>query len=95
MIGTQPRRRRASGPYGAIAMIAGFAFALVAILHGPGIAYVIVAMAAALCYALAGMYCRRHVSAGEPPRRTRAQGIRSELTSAVTVPVPRLLGTEA
>ena len=68
MIDTQPRRRRASVPYGAIAMIAGFAFALVAILHGPGIAYVIVAMAAGLCYALAGMYRRRDASADEPPR---------------------------
>ena len=48
----------------------GFAFALVAILHGPGIAYVIVAMAAGLCYALAGMYCRREASADQAARST-------------------------
>ena len=53
-----PARRR-SGWWGGIAVTTGAAFAIVALLHAPGIAYVIVAIVAGLAYSLATMYCRR------------------------------------
>jgi Flp pilus assembly protein TadB len=53
------RRRKSSRSYGAIAVITGAAFAIVAVTHAPGIAYVIVAIVAGLCYTLLGMFSRR------------------------------------
>jgi hypothetical protein len=53
------RRRKSSRSYGAIAVIAGAAFAIVAVTHAPGIAYAIVAIVAGLCYALIGLLNRR------------------------------------
>jgi hypothetical protein len=52
-----PRRR--SGLWGGIAVTAGAAFAIVAVLHLGGIAYVIVAILAGLAYTLTSMYRRR------------------------------------
>lgn len=52
-----PRRRSNLG--GGIAVTAGAAFAIVAILHLGGIAYVIVAIVAGLAYTLTAMYRRR------------------------------------
>jgi hypothetical protein len=40
-------------------MTAGVAFAIVALLNAPGIAYVIVAIVAGLCYSLLTMAIRR------------------------------------
>jgi Flp pilus assembly protein TadB len=65
MMDTQPRRRKSSVPYAAVAMTAGAAFAIVAVLHAPGIAYVVVAIVAGLCYSLVTMYNRRACSAAE------------------------------
>jgi hypothetical protein len=56
---SEPRQRRSSVPWVAISMTAGAAFAIVALTNAPGIAYVIVAIVAGLCYSLAGMYNRR------------------------------------
>jgi len=53
------RPRRSSMPWVAISMTAGAAYAIVALVHAPGIAYVIVAIVAGLCYSLVGMYNRR------------------------------------
>ena len=53
-----PARRR-SGLWGGIAVTTGAAFGIIAVLHAPGIAYVIVAIVAGLAYSLATMYCRR------------------------------------
>ena len=53
-----PARRR-SGLWGGIAVTTGAAFAIIAVLHAPGIAYVLVAIVAGLAYSLATMYCRR------------------------------------
>jgi hypothetical protein len=55
---TAPRRR--SGLWGGIAVTAGAAFAIVAVLHLGGIAYVIVAIVAGLAYTLTAMYSRRN-----------------------------------
>jgi hypothetical protein len=54
---TQPRRNR--GVWGGIAVCTGAAFAIIALLHAPGIAYAIVAIVAGLAYSLATMYARR------------------------------------
>jgi Flp pilus assembly protein TadB len=53
------RQKRPSMPWVAISMTAGAAYAIVALVHAPGIAYVIVAIVAGLCYSLVGMYARR------------------------------------
>ncbi len=53
------RRRRA--PWAAVSMTAGAAFAIIALLHAPGIAYAIVAIVAGLAYSLVHMYSRRGV----------------------------------
>jgi hypothetical protein len=50
--------KRSPVPYVAVAMIAGAAFALVAILNGPGIAYAVVAIVAGLCYSLVAIVNR-------------------------------------
>ena len=50
----QPRRNR--GLWGGIAVCAGAAFGIIALLHAPGIAYAIVAR---LAYTLTHMYYRR------------------------------------
>jgi Flp pilus assembly protein TadB len=46
-------------PHVAVAMVAGAAFAIVALVNAPGIAYAIVAVVAALCYTLVAMVNRR------------------------------------
>jgi len=56
---SEPRRKRSSMPYAAVAMTAGVAFAIVALLHLRGIAYVIVAIVAGLGYSLVAMITRR------------------------------------
>jgi len=55
----EPRRKRSSAPWVAVSMTAGAAFAIVALLNAPGIAYVIVAILAALAYSLVSMWRRR------------------------------------
>jgi hypothetical protein len=40
-------------------MVAGAAFAIIALLHAPGIAYAIVAIAAGLAYSLVHTFSRR------------------------------------
>jgi 4-hydroxybenzoate polyprenyltransferase len=54
---TPPRRNR--GVWGGIAVCTGAAFAIIALLHAPGIVYAIVAIVAGLAYSLATMYARR------------------------------------
>jgi Flp pilus assembly protein TadB len=54
-----PRRKVSPIPHAAIALIAGAAFALVAVLHGPGVAYIVVAIVAGLCYSLLAVFNRR------------------------------------
>jgi hypothetical protein len=51
--------RRNSGLWGGIAVCAGAAFGIIALLHAPGIAYAIVAILAGLAYTLTHMYYRR------------------------------------
>jgi hypothetical protein len=51
--------RRNSGRWGGIAVCAGAAFGIIALLHAPGIAYAIVAILAGLAYTLTHMYYRR------------------------------------
>jgi hypothetical protein len=51
------RRRRA--PWAGVSVVAGAAFAIIALLHAPGIAYAIVAIVAGLAYSLVHMYGRR------------------------------------
>ena len=53
------RRRKSSVPYAAVAVIAGAAFAIVAVTNAPGIAYVIVAIVAGMCYSLIAVLSRR------------------------------------
>jgi uncharacterized membrane protein YjjP (DUF1212 family) len=57
----ETRRRRSSAPWVAVSMTAGAAFAIVALLNGPGIAYVIVAILAGLAYSLVTMVNRRRL----------------------------------
>ena len=54
---TEPRRNR--GLWGGIAVCTGAAFAIIALLHAPGLAYAIVAVLAGLAYTLTSMYYRR------------------------------------
>jgi Flp pilus assembly protein TadB len=54
-----PRRKVSSIPYAAIALVAGAAFAIVAVLNGPGVAYIVVAIVAGLCYSLLTVMNRR------------------------------------
>lgn len=56
---TEPSRKRSSAPYVAVALVAGAAFAIVALVNAPGIAYAIVAIVAGLCYTLIGLLNRR------------------------------------
>jgi hypothetical protein len=51
------RRRRA--PWAAVSMVTGAAFAIIALLHAPGVAYAIVAILAGLAYSLVHRYSRR------------------------------------
>jgi hypothetical protein len=53
----EPRRNRSL--WGGIAVCAGAAFGIIALLHAPGIAYAIVAIVAGLAYTLSHMYYRR------------------------------------
>jgi Flp pilus assembly protein TadB len=46
-------------PYVAVSLVAGAAFAIVAVVGAPGIAYVIVAIVAGLCYSLITVMNRR------------------------------------
>jgi Flp pilus assembly protein TadB len=46
-------------PYVAVALVAGAAFAIVALVNAPGITYAIVAVVAGLCYSLVAMVNRR------------------------------------
>jgi 4-hydroxybenzoate polyprenyltransferase len=48
----ETRRKRSAVPWAAVAVCAGAAFAIVALLNGPGIAYAIVAVVAGLAYSL-------------------------------------------
>jgi hypothetical protein len=57
---TEPQQKRSSAPWVAISLTAGAAFAIIALLNAPGIAYVIVAIVAGLCYSLLSVYVRRH-----------------------------------
>jgi hypothetical protein len=57
----EPTRRRSSVPWVAVSMTAGAAFAIVALLNAPGIAYVIVAILAGLAYSLVTMVNRRRL----------------------------------
>jgi Flp pilus assembly protein TadB len=57
---SEPRRKRSSVPYAAVAVTAGAAFAIVALLHAGGIAYAIVAVVAGLCYTLIAVVSRRN-----------------------------------
>jgi hypothetical protein len=54
-----PRRKASPVPHAAIALIAGAAFAIVAVLHAPGVAYLVVAIIAGLCYSLLTVFNRR------------------------------------
>jgi hypothetical protein len=57
---SEPRRKRSSIPYAAVAVTAGAAFGIVALLNAPGVAYAIVAVVAALCYTLIAVVSRRN-----------------------------------
>jgi hypothetical protein len=57
---SEPRRKRSSVPYAAVAVTAGAAFGIVALLNAPGVAYAIVAVVAALCYTLIAVVSRRN-----------------------------------
>lgn len=46
-------------PYASVAVAAGAAFAIVALLHAPGVSYVIVAIVAGACYSLIAVFNRR------------------------------------
>jgi len=59
--GADPARQRRRAPWAAVSMVAGAAFAVIALLHAPGIAYAIVAIVAGLAYSLVHMYSRRDV----------------------------------
>jgi hypothetical protein len=52
-------RRKSSVPNAVVAVVAGAAFAIVAIVHAPGIAYAIVGILAGLCYSLIAVLNRR------------------------------------
>jgi membrane associated rhomboid family serine protease len=52
-------RRRPTFLWVVIAVLAGAAYAIVAITNAPGVAYIIVAIVASACYALVGAYTRR------------------------------------
>ncbi|MGD0605075.1 MAG: hypothetical protein ABSA53_15935 [Streptosporangiaceae bacterium] len=56
---SEPRQRKPSVPWVAVSMIAGAAFAIIALLNAPGIAYVIVAIVAGLAYSLVATVNRR------------------------------------
>jgi len=53
-----PRRKASPFPYAAVSLIAGAAFAIVAVVGAPGITYAIVAIAG-LCYSLITVFNRR------------------------------------
>jgi hypothetical protein len=53
--GRESRPKSTSIPYAIIAVVAGTAFALTALLHAPGITYAVVAVLAGACYTVAGM----------------------------------------
>jgi hypothetical protein len=55
----ESRRKKSSVPYVAVALVAGAAFAIIALVNAPGIAYAIVAIVAGLCYSLVAMLNRR------------------------------------
>jgi hypothetical protein len=57
---SESRRKRSSVPYAAVAVTAGAAFGIVALLNAPGVAYAIVAVVAALCYTLIAVVSRRN-----------------------------------
>jgi Flp pilus assembly protein TadB len=54
-----PRRKASPFPYAAVSLIAGAAFAIVAVVGAPGITYAIVAIIAGLCYSLITVFNRR------------------------------------
>jgi hypothetical protein len=56
---TESRQKKSPVPYVAVALVAGAAFAIVAVVNAPGIAYAIVAIVAGLCYSLIAMFNRR------------------------------------
>jgi uncharacterized membrane protein len=56
----QEPRRKPTFPWTVIAVLTGLAFAIVALTHAGGIAYIIVAIVAAACYTIVGAYYRRH-----------------------------------
>jgi hypothetical protein len=55
--------------YAAIAVVAGAAFAVVALLNAPGISYAIVAVLAGSCYTLVGIANRGRRQPRARPRR--------------------------
>lgn len=60
MASSSVQKSKRARPYlAAIPAVAGVAFAIIALTNGPGMAYVIVAIVAALCYALAHMFFKR------------------------------------
>lgn len=58
-MGIEPRRKRSSASWVAVSVTAGAAFAIVALVNAPGVAYVIVAILAGLAYSLVTMWSRR------------------------------------
>jgi hypothetical protein len=58
---SEPSQKRSSAPWVAVSMTTGVAFAIVALLNAPGIAYVIVAILAGFAYSLVTMINRRRV----------------------------------
>jgi hypothetical protein len=56
---TTLERAQSVGLTRSVSMTAGVAFAIVALLNGPGMAYVIVAILAGLAYSLVAMVSRR------------------------------------
>ena len=57
---SEPRRKRSSAPYAVVAVTAGAAFGIVALLHLRGVAYAIVAVVAGLSYSLIAVITRRN-----------------------------------
>jgi uncharacterized membrane protein len=55
----QSPRRKPTFPWVVIATLTGVAFAIVALTHAGGIAYIIVAIVASACYTITGSYYRR------------------------------------
>jgi 4-hydroxybenzoate polyprenyltransferase len=56
---SEPQQKRSPVPWVAISVCAGAAFAIVALLNGPGIAYAIVAVVAGAAYSLVTALNRR------------------------------------